>query len=428
VVFALVRIRLFVVPKTDSKPHLFITLSYLLRAANFFQGLELLLTRCDFMTHCFSKARFAYVSLFVVLVITAGFAVFCGSPCDGVLTVAAQGPLASTTVVNNVTFATSSISLGSTVQATGKATVGAKPLANAAVSLHMGDVILADAQTNGNGAYSFAAPVGVYYFPAAFSKGATIYTIVEPGNGSLPSAPSAVTAVAVDLFPLYVIIAAVIVAILIGLYLFVQRMRGKGVLPHRGGRREKPAEQMTSGPGKASLPEASAQNQQEVAELTPATAATTEAAPEAAPELEPALPAERATPLIGETPQAAEPQPPESEEAPPESVAETGLLKEARDFFEQGNDRQGVNALYDAALTALATTHEVEIASSATHWEKYYAVEAAVPGVQAPLHTLTVVYERANYAGKALTDEQRNAALEAFRAIIAHVEDAKGSA
>jgi len=421
VVFALVLIRLFVVvPKTDSKPHLFITLSYLLRAANFFQGLELLLTRCDVMTHCFSKARFAYVSLFVALVITAGFAVFCGSPCNGVLTVAAQGPLASTTVVNNVTFATSSISLGSTVQATGKATVGAKPLANAAVSLHMGDVILADAQTNGNGAYSFAAPVGVYYFPAAFSNSATIYTVVEPGNGSLPSAPSAVTAVSVDLFPLSVIIAAVIVAILLGLYLFVRRMRGKAVLRPLGRRRVKQAEQTASGPAEASLPEASAQNQQELAELTPA--AMTAAPPQEAPELEPASPAEHAAPLVDEGPQATELQQPESEEAQPESVAETGVLKQARDFFEQGNDRQGVNALYDAALTALATTHEVKIASSATHWEKYYAVEAAVPGVQAPLRTLTLVYERANYAGKALTDEQRNAALEAFRAIKAHVE------
>jgi hypothetical protein len=101
------------------------------------------------------------------------------------------------------------------------------------------------------------------------------------------------------------------------------------------------------------------------------------------------------------------------------------VLKQARDFFEHGNDRQAVNALYDAALTALATTHEVTIASSATHWEKYYEVAAAVPDVQVPLRTLTVVYERANYARKTLTDEQRNAALEAFRAIEAHVEGVK---
>ena len=382
------------------------------------------------MTRSFTKARFACVALFVAVVITAGFAVFCGSPCNGVLTVAAQLSPASanTTVVNNVTVASGSISLGSTVQATGKVTVGTVPLANAAVSLHIGDVILANAQTNGNGEYSFAAPVGVYYFPAAFLNGATIYTVVEPGNASLVSAPSAVTTVAVDLLPFYLIIAAVTGAILIGLYLFARRMRGKAVLPIRSRRRVKPAEQTASGPAAALLPEASAQNQQERAGRITPEDAMAEAPPQKAPEPEPALPAERAAPLVDETPQAAEPQPLESEEAPPESVAETGVLKQARDFFEQGNDRQAVNALYHAALTALATTHEVKIASGATHWENYYAVEAAVPDVQAPLRTLTLVYERANFAGKTLTDEQRNAALEAFRAIKAHVEDVEEGA
>jgi hypothetical protein len=202
-------------------------------------------------------------------------------------------------------------------------------------------------------------------------------------------------------------------------------MRGKAVLARRGRRHAKTAEQMAN--AQASLPEASSQNQQELGRgVTPAGDAMAEASPHEPPELKPALPAERAAALLDEEPQAAEPQSPESEEA--ESVAETGVLKQARDFFEQGNDRQAVNALYDAALTALATTHEVKIAPSATHWENYYAVEAAVPDVQAPLRTLTLVYERANYAGKTLTDEQRNAALEAFRAITAHVEGVKGGA
>jgi hypothetical protein len=381
------------------------------------------------MTRPFTKARFACVALVVALTITAGFAVFCGSPYNGVLTVAARAPPANTTVVNNVTVAPGSISLGSTVQATGKVTAGSKPLANAAVALHMGDVILANAQTNGNGAYSFAAPVGVYYFPAVFSNGARIYTVVQPANVSLPSAPSAVTTVSVDLLPLYLIIAAVIVVIFIGLYLVARRMRGKAVLRPLGRRRAKLVEQTASGPAEASLSEASAQHQQELAGgITPAVDAAAKASPHEASELEPALPAERAAPLLDEEQQVAEQQRAESEEAPPESVAETGVLKQARDFFEHGNDRQAVNALYDAALTALATTHEVTIAPSATHWEKYYAVKAAVPDVQAPLRTLTVVYERANYAGKALTDEQRNAALEAFRAIKAHVEGVKEGA
>ena len=371
------------------------------------------------MTYSSTKARFACVALVVALTMTVGFAVFCGSAYNGVLTVAAQAPPANTTVVNTVTVAPGSISLGSKVYANGQVTVGTTPLANAAVSLHMGDVILASAQTNGNGQYAFAAPVGVYYFPAAFSNGATIYTVAEPGNASLPSAPSAVTTVSVDSLPLYLIIAAVTVVILIVLYVIARRMRGQAVLP-RGRRHAKPVEHTTSGPAGAPLPEASAQNEHELTGLTPTADAAAEVSPPEAPELAPGEPAERTSPLVGEEPQA-----PESEEAPPESVAETGVLKQARDFFEHGNDRQAVNALYDAALTALATTHEVTIASSATHWEKYYEVAAAVPDVQVPLRTLTVVYERANYARKTLTDEQRNAALEAFRAIEAHVEGVK---
>jgi hypothetical protein len=375
------------------------------------------------MIHSFSKARFACVALLVALLIAAVFAVFCSLPCNGVLTVAAQAPPANTTVTNNVTVAQGSISLGTTVQAAGKVTAGTIPLANAVVSLHMGNVILADAQTNGNGEYSFAAPVGVYYFPAAFSNGATIYTVAEPRSASLPGAPSAVTTVSVDLLPFYLIIAAVTAAILIGLYLLARRMRGKAMLPLRDRKRMKPGEQTASGPTEVSLPETSAQKQPEPTRLKSTVDATVEARPQEAPELEPALPAERAAPLVDEMQQL-----PESEEAPSESVAENGVLKQARDFFEHGNDRQAVNALYDAALTVLATRHEVKIAPSATHWEKYYAVEAAVPDVQAPLRTLTLVYERANYSGKALTDEQRNAVLEAFRVIKAHVEAAEDNA
>ena len=178
----------------------------------------------------------------MALVIAAVFAVSCSSPCNGVLTVAAQAPPANTTTVNNVTIVPGSISLGSTVHAGGRVTVGTKPLVNAAVALHMGDVILADAQTNGNGEYSFAAPVGVYYFPAAFSNGATIYTVVEPGNASLASVPSAVTTVSVDLLPFYLIVAAVTGAILIGLYLFARQIGEKAVVRPLDRRRAKPAE------------------------------------------------------------------------------------------------------------------------------------------------------------------------------------------
>ncbi len=148
------------------------------------------------------------------------------SPHGGVLSVAAQASPANATVTNNVTVSPVSISLGSTLQATGKVTDGKKPLADATVVLHMGDVKLADAKTNANGDYSFDVPVGVYYFPAALSAGATIYTVVEPQNASFISTPSAVTTITVDLVPFYLIIAIITVAILVGLYLYARRMRG----------------------------------------------------------------------------------------------------------------------------------------------------------------------------------------------------------
>src|SRR5665647_1234719 len=162
--------------------------------------------------------------------LAVGFA-FVGdsSPHCGVLSVAAQASSANATATNNVKVSPDTISLGSTLQATGKVTDGNKPLANASVALHMGDVILTDTQTNANGEYSFDAPIGVYYFPAAFSSGATVYTVVEPYNASFISTTSAVKTVSVDLVPLYLIIAIITGAIVVGLYLYVRRMRGKEV-------------------------------------------------------------------------------------------------------------------------------------------------------------------------------------------------------
>lgn len=358
------------------------------------------------MSRSLSTVRRACAALFFVLVITAGFSfVYDHSPCHSVLSVAAQASPASanTTVTNSLAVTPVTISLGSTLQATGKVTAGQKPLANTSVALHMGDVKLAYAQTNANGDYSFAVPVGVYYFPAAFSNGAAIYTVVEPHDASLISTPSAVTAVSVDLLPLFLIIAVITGVILIGLYLYTRRMHGKAVLGPLGKRRVKPAAEQTA-------------------------KAHAESPPQEAPELTPTLPADGAARLVDETPQDVMTQPLEPEPTPPESVAETGVLKQAHDFFERGNDRQAVNMLYDSALIALVTTHEITIASHATHWEKYHAIEAAVPDVQAPLRALTVVYELANYAGKGLTEEQRNAAVDAFRAIKVHVESVKETA
>jgi hypothetical protein len=338
-------------------------------------------------------------ALFVTLMLAVGFA-FVGdsSPHCGVLSVAAQASSANATVTNKVTISPDTISLGSTLQATGKVTDGNKPLANASVALHMGDVILTDTQTNANGEYSFDAPVGVYYFPAAFSSGATVYTVVEPYNASFISTTSAVKTVSVDLVPLYLIIAIITVAILVGLYLYARRMRGKGVWGSLRKWRAKPEK----GAIQRKMVEFADEKPQEA--------------------IEPVLPAESAAPLVDETQQDVPMQPPEPEA--PESVAETGVLKQAHEFFEQGSDKKAVNMLYDAAIIDVATTQGVTIASHATHWEKFHTIEAAVPEIQEPLLKLTTIYELANYSGRALTEEQRNAAVDAFRAIKAHVESA----
>ena len=351
------------------------------------------------MTRSVSKSRLLCVALFFALMITAGFTFMCdSSPHSSVLSVAAQASStsANTTVTNNLTVTPVTISLGSNLQASGKVTEGKKPLTDASVVLHMGDVKLAYAQTNANGDYSFDVPIGVYYFPAAFSTGATVYTVVEPYNASFISTPSAVTTVSVDLGPLYLIVAIITVAILVGLCLYTRRMRGKGV---RGSLRKWRAK-----PEKGAI-------QRKMVEFA-------DEKPQEA--IEPALPAESAAPLVDETQQDVPMQPPEPEA--PESVAETGVLKQAHEFFEQDSDKKAVNVLYDAAIIDVATTHEVTITSHATHWEKYHAFEAAVPEIQEPLLKLTTIYELTNYSGRVLTDEQRNAAVDAFRAIKAHLE------
>jgi hypothetical protein len=358
----------------------------------------------------------------LTLMITAGFA-FLGDSSShcGVLSVAAQASPAKATVTNNVTVSPASITLGSTLQATGTVTTGENPLANASVALHMGDVKLADAQTNANGDYSFNVPVGLSYFPAAFWNGAMVYTVAAPQNASLTSAPSAVTTVAVNVLPLYLIIAVITCALLFGLYFYTQRVRGKKLFRSLGKLRAKPAAQERV-KERAESPSSEARTLEEGPAVVPATPPGEKTAEKPPQEtLEPALHTKSAESPVDESPREEATQPPES--APTEG-AETGAIKQAQDFFEQGNDQQAVNMLYDAVILDVATTHEITIASHATHWEKYHTIEAAVPGIQEPLRALTVIYERANYAGKALTEEQRKAAVDAFRAITAQPKSA----
>jgi hypothetical protein len=101
-------------------------------------------------------------------------------------------------------------------------------------------------------------------------------------------------------------------------------------------------------------------------------------------------------------------------------------LKHTSDFFEQDDERRKVNELFDAAVNDLTTTHELALPSRATHWEKYYVIEAAVPEVKEAMRTLTVAW-CTNYRGKRLNDRQQNAVIDAFRTIQAHVRHAQGA-
>jgi len=139
-------------------------------------------------------------------------------------TVRASLTAGTTGVTNTVTITPESISLSSVFDANGQVSAGGKPLANATVAFHMGDVILGSAKTDQLGHYAISVPAGAYYFPAALN-GATVYTVVEPVNSSFISAPSAATDVAVDQAPLYTIIVVIIAAaVAVVLYLFVRRI------------------------------------------------------------------------------------------------------------------------------------------------------------------------------------------------------------
>ena len=130
----------------------------------------------------------------------------------------------------------------------------------------------------------------MYYFPAAFVNGATIYTVVEPGDASFISTPSGVTAVSVNsvnLLPFFLVIAAIAGATLGSLY--TRRMRGKAVFgPLRRGRAKALAEllrvtikETITAAAEASLPEKRALDQKQPAEeITPAVDVVAEKPPQ----------------------------------------------------------------------------------------------------------------------------------------------------
>src|SRR5665647_2673272 len=192
------------------------------------------------MTRSSSKARLVCAALIFALMITAGLTFVCDSSLHcGVLNVAAQASQASgsTTVMNNVTVSANPISLGSTLRANGQASTASGPLANASVALH---------------------------------NGATLYTAVEPLNSSFIETPSAVTSVAVDLFPLFAVIVLITGSIVLGLYVYARRLRGKAVWGAPFKRRaplkrraKQVAEQTVTMAAEASQPERPALNQEQ---------------------------------------------------------------------------------------------------------------------------------------------------------------------
>jgi hypothetical protein len=141
---------------------------------------------------------------------------------------------ANSTITNSLSVSADGISIGSSLEANGKATIDQKPLADAPVALHMGDVVVATTTTNATGEYEFSAPVGLYYFPAAIWGGAAVYSVVTAPAEASSDAPSTVTNVAVDPLPLFVMIVAIVVVALLVLQPYagrlnpyVDRLRGK---------------------------------------------------------------------------------------------------------------------------------------------------------------------------------------------------------
>jgi hypothetical protein len=343
------------------------------------------------------KRQIAYLVFFVVL-LTAGFA-FLGnaSSHQGVLKAAAQAsPTAATPVENDLTVTTKSITLGSTIGATGNVRTADGPLAGATVELHLGDIVLARTQTDANGNYAFSVPVGMYYVPAAAVGGATVYTLVQPLNASFVTTASGVTDVPVDAVPLYLAIAVLTGAIVIILYFYVRRMYGERFF---GPLRRKRAK-LWAGKSVPLL-----RRIYDRASLgLPKRAKPSSGLPK------------RAKPAAAQ--QSIEPSVPHS--------AATTELPQLSNYLEHVDERGTINELFDAAVNDLVATHEVAMPARATHWEKYYAIEAAVPEVKAAMHTLTVAW-CTNYKGKRLNNRQRDAVIEAFRTIQAHVKSVKGS-
>ena len=99
---------------------------------------------------------------------------------------------------------------------------------------------------------------------------------------------------------------------------------------------------------------------------------------------------------------------------------------QASKAFRRGDDELATGTLLNGALASLSATAGVRLAVHMTHWEKFWAIEAALPDVSAPLRELTAAYEFANYGGRSFTQAQRDAALSAYDSLHRHTKDQEG--
>ena len=361
------------------------------------------------------KTRCVCVVLALALVGMLGALTASNSLLHGtVLSVAAQTRPASsnTTVSNNVRVLSDSVSLGSRLYVAGVVSTPKGPLASVPVALHMGGITVARTQTNESGAYVFSLPVGVNCVPAVLSGSVNVYTVAEPGDPAFPAATSAVASLPVSQAPAFFIIVVVTGAVVLGIYLYFWPRSSRRVKGRLAATRKRFPSLTTA-----------ATRRQEGAEAPPQPAPPTKP-PRAAELTEEAF--ERWTRrhalrqnerIEAATQPALEPEP--APELPLKPTGDAAAVKEAFELFERGDDRQAIGVLYDAAFASLATRAVVTLAPHMTHWERYGALEAAVPEVREPLRTLTVAFERTHYGRKSLTEEQQNAAIAAFQSISA---------
>lgn len=282
--------------------------------------------------------------------------------------------VAASPVNNTLSFLSPSIALGSNVQARGTLTTKSGPVANAKVALFIGGTDVASAQTDQNGSYSFSVRSLPLYM-SAVSGGVTAYTVFDPSGQPLVSATSAAAHVPADLTGLFGIIAGLVLAVLLIIFLYRSGYLRRALV------------------GKEEV---------------------------AAPVLPPAR---EARPIVVPVPVARVTQ------APQRISDWDAVLGEAHEAFERADDENATRALFDAVVTSLAVVANVHIAAHMTHSEKSWAVAAVLQDedTRLALRQVTMAYELANFGDRTLTGSQREAALSAFVSLRSHVSGAEGS-